>query len=102
MMLLSHENILRFFRVWPRKSAPNARFENLWAYGAFKVSSSLKAGHVEYVKIVSEKGSDLTFENPWPGKTIKVSSSAAAPRSLAGDKLSLKTGIGDVITLTPG
>ena len=37
MMLLSHENVLRFFRVWPRQLAPDARFENLWAYGGFRV-----------------------------------------------------------------
>ena len=58
MMLLSHENVLRFFRVWPKQSQPNANFHDLWAHGAFRCSAVLKDGVVGDVRIVSEKGRD--------------------------------------------
>lgn len=72
MMLLSHEGIIRLFRVWPRKSHPNARFEKLWAYGAFQVSAALCNGTVTDLKITSCKGQDCVLENPWPGKPVQV------------------------------
>ena len=67
MMLLSHEGVLRFFRVWPRKSHPNARFFGLYAYGGFVTDAVLKDGEVESVRIISTVGGRLSFENPWPG-----------------------------------
>ena len=70
MMLLSHEGILRFFRVWPTKTHPDARFFGLYAYGGFRVDASLKAGEVEYVHITSTVGGSLTFENPWRGNAL--------------------------------
>lgn len=99
MMLLSHENVLRFFRVWPRKLAPDARFANLWAYGAFRVSSALVRGEVSYVRIESEKGRDCTFENPWPGRPVRVTRVAQPAKSLTGERLTIKTNCGESILL---
>lgn len=99
MMLLSHENVLRFHRVWPRKSHPNARFQNLRAYGVFKVSAALVNGEVAYVRIVSEKGPDCTVENPWPGKRVTVFRGSRKAETVQGEKFALKTRPGELIEL---
>ena len=99
MMLLSHESILRFFRVWPRKSHPNARFRDLRAYGAFRVSAALVDGNVKDVRIVSEKGLTCIVENPWPRKLVIVSRNGNKAETLSGEKLTLKTSPGEVIQL---
>ena len=65
MMLLSHEGVLRFFRVWPRQTQPNARFFGLRAYGGFVVDAALEGGEVGRVRVESKAGGMLVFENPW-------------------------------------
>lgn len=70
MLLQSYEGIVRVFPNWNHDK--DASFSKLRAYGAFVVSSSLKKGKVEYVKIVSEKGRQCIMENPWPGKKTQV------------------------------
>jgi hypothetical protein len=99
MMLLSHENVLRFFRVWPRKLVPNARFANLWAYGAFRVSAMLEGGEVSYVRVISEKGRDCTVENPWPGRLVRVVRTEHAPERMQGTRLTIKTSPGEKFEL---
>ena len=66
MMLLSHEGILRLFRVWPR-SLPDAAFYGLRAYGGFEVSAELAGGEVAGAEIISHAGGALRLENPWKG-----------------------------------
>lgn len=39
-MLQSHENVLRYFRCWPKKLQPDAAFRDLWAHGAFRCSAA--------------------------------------------------------------
>ena len=84
MMLLSHEGILRVFRVWPVKSHPDASFERLWAYGAFQVSASLVAGTVETIRILSHAGRELVLENPWAGKEAEVLHVQTGCREITG------------------
>lgn len=100
MMLLSHENVVRLFHVWPRKLAPNARFVNLWAYGAFRVSSKLTNGIVSYVQIESLKGKTCIIENPWPGYPMKLTRSGATEYH-RGTRLTIKTSCGEKILITP-
>ena len=62
-------------RVFPGETTAveiDARFENLRAYGAFLVSSALKNGKVEFIRIISEKGRKCTIKNPWIGKQVYV------------------------------
>jgi uncharacterized protein YqiB (DUF1249 family) len=99
MMLLSHENVLRLFRVWPRKSHPNARFQNLMGYGAFRVSAALVQGEVTDVQIVSEKGRDCTIENPWPGRKVTVFRDGRKAETVYGDTFALKTKAAELIEL---
>jgi alpha-L-fucosidase 2 len=99
MLLLSHENVLRFFRVWPRKSHPNARFRDLRAYGAFRVSAALTKGEVAGIRIVSEKGRDCAVENPWPAKRVTVFRDGRKAEVVQGEKFILKTRTGELIEL---
>jgi len=57
MLCMSHRQVLRLFRGWPEKM--DARFWNLRAEGAFLVSSSLKGGDVQYVRISQREGARL-------------------------------------------
>ncbi len=45
----------------------NASLENLRAYGAFLVTSTLKEGLIQGVNLVSEKDVFCKIENPWKG-----------------------------------
>lgn len=94
MMLLSHEGVLRFFRVWPRETRPDARFFGLRAYGGFIVDAELKGGEVAYIRILSTAGGKLTFENPWPG------GASAGGRILEGRIISVDTEPGEKIMIT--
>ena len=73
MMLQSCEGMIRIFPVWPRAEHPNAFFRNFRAWGGLEVSAALKDGEVERVSILSHKGHPCRVENPWPGKSVKVS-----------------------------
>jgi alpha-L-fucosidase 2 len=99
MMLLSHENVLRFFRVWPRKSHPNARFRDLRAYGAFRVSAALIGGNVTDVHITSEMGRECRIENPWSGRRVTVFRDGRKAETLQGNQLTLTTKRGETIEL---
>jgi hypothetical protein len=70
MLCMGHGGVLRVFPVWPKNH--DARFMNIRAWGAFLVSSALKGGEVQFVRIHSERGRDCTLVNPWPGKGVDV------------------------------
>ena len=96
MMLLSHEGVLRFFRVWPKKTHPNARFFGLYAYGGFIVDASLREGEVERVHIRSGAGGLLRFENPWEGDAL------VNGRALSGRVITVDTVPGEEIEIARG
>ena len=98
MLMQSHEGVLRLFPVWPENI--DAKFENLRAYGAFLVSSTKKNGNVEFVTILSEKGKKCSVENPWLGKTIQIIRQNGKVEKADGKRFTIKTGIGEKITLT--
>ena len=101
MMLLSHENILRFFRVWPRENHPEARFTDLRACGAFKVSASLERGVVGSIRIESLKGRDCTVENPWPGGIARLVRGDGTEEEMAGARFTFPTRPGEVLVIRP-
>jgi len=70
MFLQSYEGIIRIFPNWDRTI--NASYENLRAYGAFLVSSSIADGQISEVRILSEKGRLCSIENPWPGMDVQL------------------------------
>jgi hypothetical protein len=99
MLLQSHEGVIRCFPCWPKDQ--DARFGTLRARGAFLVSSALKGGVVQYVKIHSEKGRPCMLVNPWPGKSLNVYQVGRQVETLQGDRVTLKTTAGDTVVLGP-
>jgi alpha-L-fucosidase 2 len=97
MLCMSHRQVLRVFAVWPKTK--DARFLNLRAEGAFLVSSELKGGNVQYLKITSEKGRDCTFVNPWPGKAVDVYQGGTKVLTLKGERALLKMPAGTTSVL---
>lgn len=63
--LQSHENVLRFFPVWPKQK--DAQLGNLRSMAAFLISGALKIGRIRHVTIVSEKKPNPTVQDPWHG-----------------------------------
>ena len=70
MLLQSYGRCIRVFPNWNHKK--DASFENLRAYGAFLVTSTLKEGLIQGVTLVSEKGRVCKIENPWKGHPVQV------------------------------
>lgn len=70
MMLQSYEEIIRIFPDWDTDI--DCSFENLRAYGAFLVSSSVEKSQIGQVIITSEKGRCLVLENPFENAKIKI------------------------------
>ena len=97
MLCLSHQDVLRVFRVWPKDL--DAAFENLRAEGAFLVSSSLRGGIVEYVDITSERGRNCTIENPWPGRLVSVKRGNGKTETASGARFTLDTQTGEKLRL---
>lgn len=97
MLCMSNQNLLRVFAVWPKQK--DAAFTNIRCDGAFLVSSSLKNKAVEFVKIVSEKGRDCVFKNPWIGKTLIVKSNKRKPLKVSGEQIKLNTLVGEELLI---
>lgn len=97
MLLQSYEGIVRIFPNWNRSK--DASFNRLRAYGAFVVSSRLKKGMVEHVKIISEKGRPCILENPWPLKAVQLFRNGRKAETLKGPLLIFSTGISELIEL---
>ncbi|MCC6094315.1 MAG: hypothetical protein LIV24_04735, partial [Eubacterium sp.] len=101
MMLLSHEGVIRVFRVWPKKSHPDAEFQNLWAFGAFQVSASLVHGEVSEILIRSHKGRKLVLENPWKGAVVSVLHvQTGIMEAISGEYLTVPTFSGEELKIT--
>ena len=89
MLLQSYEGIVRIFPNW--NHTRDASFNQLRAYGAFIISSSLRKGKIEYVKIISEKGRPCSMENPWPGKRVQLVRNNIKAEILNGSNFSFQT-----------
>jgi hypothetical protein len=85
--------------VWPKTQ--DARFMSLRTWDAFLVSSALKDGAVQFVKLVSEQGRPCTLLNPWPGKAVDVYRDGKKLDTLKGERVTLKTEIGATLVLVP-
>jgi len=99
MLCMSHRQVLRVFPVWPKNR--DARFLNIRAWGAFLVSSALKAGEIQFVKVHSEQGRDCTLVNPWPGKAMDIYRDGKKVETLKGERVVLKTVAGATVVLAP-
>lgn len=98
MLLQSYEGVVRIFPNWDRNL--DASYQNLRAYGAFLVSSSIKNGEIPEVTVYSEKGRVCNLQNPWPGRSVKVSRNGKDEGNRSGDILIINTSEGDKIVLS--
>lgn len=70
-LMQSYDGVIRLFPNW--SADKDARFYDLRAVGAFLVSSELKDGKVQQVKIYSEAGKTLRMILPWEnGATVET------------------------------
>jgi alpha-L-fucosidase 2 len=99
MLLQGHGGFIRVFPNWVRER--DASFNTLRAIGAFLVSSSLKQGEVEYVKLHSEKGRPCVIENPWGDGNVNLERNGKKAGTLTGKLLKLETVPGEEIVLKP-
>ncbi|MBE0654261.1 MAG: hypothetical protein IH594_10720 [Bacteroidales bacterium] len=99
MLLQSWENKIRIFPAWPKSH--DAYYNNLRARGAFLVSSQIKKGKVQYIKITSEKGGNCNIENPWNVKKVNITINGVPSVVEAGKIFTLKTSKDDVIIIKP-
>lgn len=98
MMMQSYEGIVRIFPNWDKKM--NGSFENLRAYGAFLVSSSMENGKIGTVTIKSEQGRPCKVENPWPEKKVTIKRNGRRWKVYDGKVFSFKTRQGDSYEIT--
>lgn len=98
MMMQSYEQVIRIFPNWNK--AKDASFEQLRAYGAFLVSSQLKNGKIEYVKLLSEAGRPCTIDNPWSGKKVQLTRNGQKAEVLTGKTFTFDTKRGEQLELT--
>jgi len=99
MLCMGHGNILRVFPVWPKNR--DASFSNIRIEGAFLVSSELKNGEVQHLEIFSEKGKTCNLLNPWTDRTIVLIRPKGVEESLQGNRLEIKTSVGEKILVKP-
>ena len=99
MLCMSHRGVLRLFPVWQKEQ--DARFTNLRAWGAFLVSSEITGGEVRYVNITSEQGRKCVFQNPWPGRGVRVTSGEGKSTIFSGERFTLDTKVGEKLRLVP-
>jgi len=99
MLLQSFQGKLRVFANWP--ATADARFGDLRAWGAFLVSSQIKAGAVQYVRIASERGGSVVLVNPWPGQKLHVYRNGNDAGSVGGVEVAIPTAKGDVVSVAP-
>jgi alpha-L-fucosidase 2 len=97
MLLQSFQGQVRVFADWP--STADARFGDLRAYGAFLVSSQLKGGAVQYVRVASERGGPLVLVNPWPGKMLRLYRNGTDAGTLGGTEITIPTTPGELLSL---
>lgn len=93
MLMQSHEGVIRVFPSWPEER--DARFVKLRAYGAFLVSAEKSDKLISSVEIISEKGKQLTFSNPW--ECVEVRINGVRTGIYSDTRIVLETRPGDVI-----
>lgn len=92
------EPVIRVFPAWPRDW--DARF-TLLARGGFLVTSSIRNGSIESVKLVSNAGAPCRVRNPWGTGKVTLRRNGASSETLSGDLLSFKTANREAIMIEP-
>ena len=77
------------------------KFANIRVSGAFLVSSEIKDGKVQFVRIHSKAGRDCTVENPWSDEEIQIVRNDKAAGASTDKRLVFRTEKDEVIMLRP-
>jgi len=96
-LMQSYNGTIHLFPNWDKQT--DAVFSTLRAVGAFLVSSKLANGEVEFVHILSEKGSVCNIINPWKGSGVQLIRNGRQDQVLNGEKLTFKTQSNEKIEL---
>lgn len=101
MLVQSDTGIVTLFPTWP--AAKDASFYQLRQKGAFVVSSSKKAGKVEYADVRSEVGGTLRLKNPWGGGAFRVTDANgnSVPYTTPGGVITVQTTAGQTYHVNP-
>lgn len=99
MLCMGHQDIVRVFPVWPRDT--DASFHQIRVEGAFLVSGELKDGDVKSLTVFSEKGRDLTLQNPWGDEKVAVKNKAIGEKMMEGEYITMKTEAGETYRFMP-
>ena len=89
MLCMGHQGIVRLFPVWPRSL--DAAFHQLRVEGAFLVSAALKDGEIGNVTLLSERGTLLSMQNPWPGREVEITGPGGRKQIVGGEILKVET-----------
>ena len=89
MLCMGHQDIVRVFPVWPRDK--DASFHQIRVEGAFLVSATLENGEVTSLILSSEKGRDLTLQNPWGEGKVEVRGKTTGKTVMEGEFIKMKT-----------
>jgi hypothetical protein len=92
------EPVIRVFPAWPRQW--EAAF-TLLARGAFLVSSSMRAGRIEFIQVKSQAGGACRLHNPWPDATVTLYREGKKAEDLTGETLAFPTRRSETIVMTP-
>ncbi|MBP5486467.1 MAG: hypothetical protein J6Y06_02375 [Bacteroidales bacterium] len=89
MLCMGHQDMVRLFPVWPLDA--DASFHQIRVEGAFLVSASLRGGIVGEVTVESERGRDLSMQNPWEGQEVEINGSDGTQTVCQGPVIRMKT-----------
>lgn len=89
MLMQSYEGVIRLFPCWDKNS--DASFENLRADGAFLVSSEIRGGGVESLKITSLRGKKCSVECAGIKGVVRESDKKQIPYEKNGSTVSFET-----------
>jgi hypothetical protein len=65
------------------------------------VSAELKGGEVIALSVFSEKGRELTLQNPWKNRPVKVKESGGSEQTYEGEFLKIGTKLNTGYTFSP-
>ena len=99
MLLQGYDGVIRVFPNWVKEK--DASFTTLRSMGAFLISSSLKQGKVEYLKIFSEKGRPCTIENPWGEAKVLLERNGLKSETLTGRLIKFETKPNEMVSIKP-
>jgi hypothetical protein len=99
MFMQTFQDTIRVFDDWPTNTW--AKFGDLMAYGGFLVSSDMENNAVQYMRVISNKGRNFTFYNPWPGQTLRMYRNGIDSGTVAGKVITIKTSVDETIHIAP-